>query len=281
VPGRLVWSRQNGGVTQRWSVDDITGHLRQLGVVEGDVVMVHTSLRAIGPVDGGADGLIDALEGAVGSGGTLLVNVGVRNDWDWVNERPEAERAELLRDAEPFDKHLTPSDPDVGVLAEVFRTRSGTLVSNNPEGRLAARGLLARQLLDDAPWHDYYGPGSPLERLVQARGRVLRLGADIDTVTLLHYAEYLAPVPSKRRVRRHRIIATSDGPQLCTVECLDDSGGIVEYDDGDYFSIITQRYIDSGRAATGAVGHAPSELIEAADLVDFAVAWMTDHLAAT
>ena len=261
-----------------WSVDDLTTHLTQLGVAEGDVVMVHTSLRAIGPVERGADGVIDALEAAVGPAGTLLVNVGVRDDWAWVNERPEAERAALLRDAEPFDAVRTPSDPDVGVLAEVFRTRAGTVVSNNPEGRLAARGLLADRLLSDAPWNDYYGPCSPLEQLVQSGGRVLRLGADIDTVTLLHYAEYLAPVPAKRRVRRHRMVATVDGPQLRTVECLDDSDGIVEYDDGDYFSMITQQYIDSGRAATGRVGRATSELIDAADLVDFAVAWMTDRL---
>ena len=270
--------RQNVAVVHGWSVDDITAHLVRLGVAEGDVLMVHTSLRAIGPVEGGAVGVIHALEAAVGPTGTLLVNVGVRDDWGWVNERPESERAELLRDAEPFDVLLTPSDPDVGVLAEVFRTRAGTVVSHNPEGRLAASGRLADRLMEDAPWNDYYGPGSPLERLVDARGRVLRLGADIDTVTLLHYAEYLAPVPSKRRVRRHRMVDTDIGPQLRTVECLDDSDGIVEYDGDDYFAIIMRQYIASGRAATGVVGNATSELIDAADLVEFAVAWMADNL---
>ena len=107
-------------------------------------------------------------------------------------------------DAEPFDPRTTPAQEDVGLLAELFRTTPGTVVSDHPEGRFGARGRRAAELMADVPWHDYYGPGSPLERVVEAGGSVLRLGADTNTVTLLHYAEYLAHVPDKRRVRRHR-----------------------------------------------------------------------------
>ena len=42
--------------------------------------------------------------------------------------------------------------------------------------------------------------------------------------------------------------------------------------------MIIQQYIASGRAATGVVGNATSELIDAADLVEFAVTWMGRHL---
>lgn len=177
---------------------------------------------------GGADGVIDALQAAVGSGGTLLMTLGARDDWAWVNGRPEAHRPELLADAEPFDCLLTPADPDVGVLAEVFRTRPATKVSDHPEGRFGAWGRLAERLVEDVPWDDYYGPGSPLERLVQAHGRVLPLGADIDTLTVLHYAEHLAPVASKRRVRRHRVVRGAQGPELRVVDTLDDNDGIVD-----------------------------------------------------
>ena len=152
-----------------------------------------------------------------------------------------------MRDAEPFDCLVTPADPDVGVFAEVFRTRSRTRVSDHPEGRFAASGSLADRLLDDVPWDDYYGPGSPLERFVRAGGRVLRLGADLDTVTLLHYAEYLAPLPSKRRVRRHRLVLGRDGPEVRVVECLDDSDGIVDVPGEDYFAVILREYLATGR----------------------------------
>ena len=73
---------------------------------------------------------------------------------------------------------------------------------------------------------------------MNANGRVLRLGADTNTVTLIHYAEYLADVPSKRRVRRHRRLAAPRGPEIRVVECLDDSNGIVDWPGEDYFSVI-------------------------------------------
>ncbi len=262
----------------RWSLEYLTVDLRRLGVVAGDLLMVHASLRAVGPVDGGAAGVIDALEAAVGPGGTLLMILGARDDWAWVNERPERDRLDLLRDAEPFNYLETPADPDVGVLAEVFRTRPGTKVSDHPEGRFGATGPLADRLLEEVPWDDYYGPGSPLERFVQANGRVLRLGADLDTLTLLHYAEYLAPIPSKRRIHRHRVVDGREGRELRVVHCLDDSGGIVDHPGEDYFAVILRQYLATGRASTGVVGRATSKLIDAADVVEFAVAWMAEHL---
>lgn len=120
-----------------------------------------------------------------------------------------------------------------------------------------------------------------MERYVLAGGRVLRLGADRDTLTVVHYAEYLVPLSSKRRVRRHRVTVGDDSPELKVVECLDDCHGITEYPGGDYFGLILDQYVATGRAAVGVVGRAPSELIDAADVVNFAVAWMLEHLPPT
>lgn len=262
-----------------WSVEHLTADLRHLGVAAGDLLMVHASLRAVGPVDGGADGVIDALEAAVGPTGTLLMNLSARDEWAWVNERPERDRPGLLAEAEPFHCLVTPADPDVGVLAEVFRARPRTRVSDHPEGRFGASGPLAERLVENVPWDDYYGPGSPLQRFAEASGRVLRLGADLDTVTLLHYAEYLVPLPSKRRVRRHRLVTGRDGPEVRVVSCLDDRDGIVDHPGEDYFATILREYLATGRAASGVVGRATSELVDAGDIIDFAVAWMAEHLA--
>ena len=261
------------------TVEDLAADLRRLRVAPGDLLMVHASLRRVGPVVGGADGVIDALEAAVGPQGTLFMTLGARDDHAWVNERPEEERAGLLVDAEPFDAAATPADPDMGVLAEVFRRRRGTKVSDHAEGRFGARGRLAESLVEDVPWDDYYGPGSPLERFVEAGGRVLRLGAHLDTLTVVHYAEYLAAVPDKRRVRRHRLVAGRDGPEVRVVECLDDEDGIVDHPGEDYFAVILRRYLETGRAAVGTVGRARSELIDAGDVVRFAVEWMGGNLA--
>lgn len=238
--------------------------------------MVHASLRAIGPVEEGAAGVVQALEQAVGSTGTLLMNLGARDDFDWVNTRPEQQRADLLAEAPPFDCHATPADPDIGVLAEVFRQLPGTVVNDHPDARFGARGRLARALLaEPLPWDDYYGPGSILERFVRAQGKVLRLGADPDTVTLLHLAENLVELPSKRRVVRHHKVVTPNRMVLTrTVSCLDDTDGIIDWPGEDYFAAVLHDYLTHHGANIGRVGNAHSELINSADLLDHAVTWM-------
>lgn len=258
--------------------EDLREDLARLGVRPGDAVMVHASLRRLGPVAGGAEGVIMALDAAVGPAGGLLMTLGAADDWAWVNERPEAERAGILANAVSFDPLTTPAEPDVGHLAEAFRRASGTQVSDNPEGRFGARGGLAAALLKDAPWDDYYGPGSPLERLCALDGKVLRLGADPDTVTLLHYAEYLAAVADKRRVVRHRRVLGAKGPEIRTVSCLDDSDGIVAWAGEDYFKLILQAYLADGRGQRGRVGDAASELLDARDVVAFGADWMGRNL---
>lgn len=210
--------------------------LKELGVRPGDTLMVHASLRKIGRP---ATEVLAALDAAVGPEGTLLMMTsGI--------------------DADPYDPANTPVDPDNGYLAEAFRTAPGSIFTDHPEGRFSARGARAKEILRDPPWNDYYGPGSPLHHLCEMHGKVLRLGSDEATVTLLHYAEYLANIPHKRRAKRTRRLL--DG-SVRTIECLDDCDGIVEWHGEDYFGLILREYLATGRATRGTVGGAPSESI--------------------
>ena len=237
----------------------LVGQLRALGLRRGDAVMVHAGMRRLGPVEHGAEGLIEALLAVIEPEGTLMMPLGADED-------------------EPFDARRTPVDvEDMGILAETFRTYPGVLVSDHPGGRLGAVGKVARGLLDPTPLHDYHGPGSPLERFYQMAGRVLRLGADPDTVTLTHYAEYLADVPDKVRVRR-RYLRADTGEVW--IESLDDDDGIAEWPHGDYFEQIYLDYRSSGAVKTGMVGRCEAELMDAQNFVSFAVKWMERELTA-
>ncbi|MEX1059980.1 MAG: AAC(3) family N-acetyltransferase [Methyloceanibacter sp.] len=256
------------------TAESLTDDLRRLGARAGDTLMIHASLRAIGPLHCGPEALLDALEDAVGDDGTLLMIMGAEIEQDWVNRLPEPERLPLLAEAPAFDPVTAPVFHEVGYFAEIFRRRRGTLVTDNPSGRFGARGRLAQDLLAEAPWHDYYGPGSPLDRLCRRGGRILRMGANLDTTTVLHFAEYRAELPDKRRVRRHYRCRGAQGPETRVVDCLDDEHGIADWPGEDYFAVILRDYLATGRAKRGLVGLARSELIEARDLVDFGVEWM-------
>ena len=122
----------------------------------GDLVMVHASLRRLGLArtdfgEGGAELLLDVLDEAVGRSGTLLMTRGTAYALDWVNRQPVEQRADLLRETEGLDFRSALAMPDVGWLAEAFRTRQGTIVSDNPSGRFDARGAAAKALLADPP----------------------------------------------------------------------------------------------------------------------------------
>lgn len=265
--------------------EDLRADLAALGVRAGDLVMVHASLRklglgraGVGP--GGAEALLDALDDAVGPDGTLMMVLGTDYPMDWVCEHPIEARAALLAGAPPFDHRNAPVLPEVGWLAEVFRRRPGTIVSDNPSGRFGARGRRAEALTADQPWHDYYGPGSPLDKLCQWGGKILRLGANPDTVTVLHFAEYLAALPDKKTVRWDYVIAGPDGaPRHVWIDCLDDLNGIVHRDGEDYFASILDAYLVLGRRRARRVGQTAAELIDAADITAFGARWMEENLA--
>jgi aminoglycoside N3'-acetyltransferase len=264
--------------------EDLRADVERLGVRPDDLIMLHASLRKIGlgrgeVGPGGAERLLDALEAAVGPNGTLMMVLGTDYPMDWVYDHPPEARAALLEGSPPFDHRSAPILWEVGWLAEAFRCRPGTLVSDNPSGRFGARGAQAEALLADQPWDDYYGPGSPLDTLCRWNGKVLRLGADPETVTALHFAEYLADLPDKKRVRWDYVVAGADGaPRHVWIDCLDDLGGIADWDGEDYFAVILRAYLELGRHQAGRVGQARSELIDATDMVQFGARWMEENL---
>ena len=85
----------------RWSVARAAA-LEAPGEVRGRVVMVHASLRAIGPVDGGATGVIEAVLAALRPNGTMVMMI-------------------AADDAEPFDRLATPANVDTVTLTHYAR----------------------------------------------------------------------------------------------------------------------------------------------------------------
>jgi len=78
---------------------------------------------------------------------------------------------------------------------------------------VVAIGALAEWITADHPYQFGYGEGSPFDKIVQANGQVLMLGAPLDTITLLHYAEHMARIPGKRLRSYRRLMPGANGPQ--------------------------------------------------------------------
>lgn len=153
----------------------LEAQLSALGVEEGGVLLVHTSFRAVRPVEGGPLGLIRALQAVLGPGGTLVM--------------PTMTDGESV-----FDPRKTPTT-DMGVVAETFWRQPGVLRSTHPGGSFAAAGPRAAAICAEQPLSPPHGPDSPVGRVHDLGGQVLLLGVTHSEDTTLHLAEAIARVP--------------------------------------------------------------------------------------
>ena len=175
VRGGARWCRM--GIMQTGtedSVEQVAADLRAAGLRPGGVVLVHSSLRSLGPVPGGAETVVRGFLRALGKGGTLLM--------------PALSYASVNAEQPVFDVLHTPSC--VGALPEYFRTRTGTLRSVHPTHSVAGVGAQAKALLagheaDTTPC----GPHSPFSRLREAGGQLCFLGCGLRPNTSMHAVE--------------------------------------------------------------------------------------------
>jgi aminoglycoside N3'-acetyltransferase len=226
---------------------ELVAQLRALGVREGDVLLVHTSFRAVRPVDGGPAGLIDALREAVGATGTLVMP-------SWGDD-----------DETPFDPATTPAAPDLGVVAETFRRLPGVRRSAHNHA-FAALGPAAAEITADPLPLPPHRPESPVGRVHERDGTVLLLGVGHDADTTLHLAEILAGVPYRT-------------PKHLTVRGPDGTPTRVDYAENDHccqrFALADDWLRARGLQREGPVGHAHARLVRARDVVAAA----REHLA--
>lgn len=155
---------------------DLVAGLRAMGVRPGDVLIVHSSMKSLGPVRGGPETVIAALQKAVGRRGTILMPA-----FSYCFER-------VYEPTEPFDPAATPSK--VGLVSETFRRSPDVLRSGHPTHSVAVWGRLAQSLIDG---HTADGPPmEPMVRAARAGAKVLMVGCAFRALSLLHAAEDLA-----------------------------------------------------------------------------------------
>jgi aminoglycoside N3'-acetyltransferase len=218
-------------------VDQVLG----LGVEPGGVLLVHTAFSEVAPVEGGPEGLIEALREALGSEGTLVMP-SMSDD-----------------DEHPFDPRSTPC-LGMGVVADTFRRLPGVLRSDSPHA-FAAAGPRAAEITAPHPIDVPHGPDSPVGRAYELDGQVLLLGIGHDANTTIHLAENIAGV----RYRR---------PKYLTV-LRDGVPSRYHYEEIDHccqrFELVDGWLDDQGLQQRGIVGHALARLVRSRDIVEVVV----------
>ncbi len=159
----------------------LAADFRELGIKSGDDVFVHSSLRSIGEIDGGADAVLLALRDAVGKSGTLMF---------------PAFTFGLLNETAPVWSYEG-SPSCVGYLSERFRVGYAEGRSIHVSHSCSAAGPRSAEYLEHPLNVTPCGAETPLARLLK-RGKVLQIGCSLNTLTAIHVFEEAECVPYVR-----------------------------------------------------------------------------------
>ena len=146
--------------------------LHALGLTTGDTTFVHSSLRSLGHVDGGAVTVINSFLDVLGDAGTLVMPI--FHDYFW----GAAEQV--------WDRDLTPSK--MGAISECLRTWTTSCRSAHAPHPVVAVGGHAQQLAACRNRSDF-AFDSPFQRLVELDAHIILLGVDWGVCTMLHLLE--------------------------------------------------------------------------------------------
>ena len=152
--------------------------LRELGIVPGDAVVVHSSLKSFGQVDGGPAAIAEAVMEVVGADGLVTMPVYAQS---------EDEHGDLRRAPDPAARVST------GIIPATFGRLPGVRLAAHPLYAFGYYGRDAEELARQAERLLFpYGPDQPLNCLYPRRGKIVQLGVDDVTNTSIHVAEELA-----------------------------------------------------------------------------------------
>ena len=219
----------------------IADQLHALGLEPGSVALVHSSYRALRPVEGGPQGVIDALSRVVGPMGTVVMP-----SWPGDDDRPFEPSA--------------PSAPDLGVIADTFWRQRGALRTDHPF-TFAALGPHARHITSDPLPIPPHRLESAVGRVWELDGQVLLLGVGHDSNTTIHLAEVLGGAPY--RAPKH------------VTHLVDGRPVRIEYGENDHccqrFTFADEWLREGGLQREGPVGHGQARLVRSRDVVNVVV----------
>jgi len=168
---------------------------KELGLKKGMKLMVHSSLKSFGKVEGGADSVIDAIIETIGTEGTLLM--------------PSFNHGEPYDNGEIFDVNTTRTIN--GIIPETFRKRKDVVRSINPTHPFCAWGNNKDRYTKDHQKFDAFGIDSPLHRLMEDGGYCMLIGVGYKSNTFHHMVETCEKSPCLKPRGEVYLVKLHDG----------------------------------------------------------------------
>lgn len=177
-----------------YNKQQLQDQLESMGLKGDETILIHSSMKSIGEVDGGADTVLDAWMEYFKDGLLLLPT----HTWKTVNA-----------DNPVYNPQTTPSC--VGLLTNMFMKRDGVIRSLHLTHSMAGYGKNAAEYLAGEEYNNTpCTPGGCYDRLKDAGGKVLLVGVGHERNTYIHSVEEVLNVPNR----------LSDMPMELVIELL-------------------------------------------------------------
>lgn len=169
--------------TKKYSADDLLAEMCKMGMKNGSVVFIHSSMTEFYNYTGTAVELIDKIIEVIGKEGTLMMPA-------YPNSKKALFKTALETDEVVFEVNNTPSG--AGYLTEVFRKYKGVSRSINLQHSVCVYGKSANYFvnehhLSEVAWDEF----SPYFKLGQINGLIFSLGLEsyLRNTTIIHCTE--------------------------------------------------------------------------------------------
>lgn len=180
-----------------YNKQQLKDQLESMGLKGGETILIHSSMKAIGVVNGGADTVLDVWMEYFKNGLLLLPT----HTWKTVNA-----------DNPVYNPYTTPSC--VGLLTNMFMKRDGVIRSLHPTHSMSGYGKNAAEYLAGEEYNNTpCTPGGCYDRLKEVGGKVLLVGVGHERNTYIHSVEEVLNVPNR----------LSDMPMELVIELQEES----------------------------------------------------------
>ncbi|QQZ63461.1 AAC(3) family N-acetyltransferase [Paenibacillus sonchi] len=175
--------------------------LKGMGIDPQGTLLVHSSLKSIGEVQGGAATVLDALSEYMRPGLLVLPT----HTWSYIDA-----------DNPQFSVRQSPSC--VGILPELFRKRPGVIRSWHPTHSVAALGRDAAEFTSgDERWDTPCARGSVYGKLLDRKADILLLGVDLRRNTFIHGIEEWLDIPGRMTDSHEQLYTETPGGEVISV----------------------------------------------------------------
>lgn len=226
-----------------FSKNDLRKDLENLQIAPSDTLLIHSSMKSIGEVDGGADAVLDMLMEYFKDSGLLLF--------------PTLSYRSVNAGITRFDVVNTPAC--TGILPELFRKKPGVVRSLHPTHSLAAFGNDAENFVAGHEKANTPAPvGSPWWKILQKKGKIMFIGTGINCNTFLHGVDEWLNLPG---------LLTEHVEDL---EIVDYNGNVIKSPQhrhcagrNGYYESLESRFEAAGAMVRGKFGNANVQVLEA------------------